>query len=343
MLIALMWLTVGIAGAVGAEPPIERKLSPLSVRGVNYYPRQTPWGSMWTKTPEDVWGRDMAVAASLGVNTIRAFLQFSPQLEKAGLVHADGTPSPAYLAKIDALLAAAWSHGIRVIYCFEFSPDWLAGSEAPPRWQPGMKAVATRYRDDGRVLMWDLMNEPESPEKWTEATRTYLRQALPLIRQIDERHLTTVGLTWRIDRLLEVGLPDVVQYHEYCPKGLLFEKGPPRVIGTISHLRKAGGERPLIIGEFGMSSARDADHGAADALRAKLGDAPGTEAEQARVYDIVLQAAERERIAGVLAWCLYDYPIKNPNESHFGLVRGDGSLKPAAERLRETFARWKGN
>ncbi len=63
-------------------PPIVRDLAPLSVRGVNYFPRETPWSGMWTKTPDEVWERDMALAASLGVNTIRTFLQISPKPER---------------------------------------------------------------------------------------------------------------------------------------------------------------------------------------------------------------------------------------------------------------------
>ena len=56
----------------------------------------------------------------------------------------------------------------------------------------------------------------------------------------------------------------------------------------------------------------------------------------------MLEAAEQEGAAGAVAWCLYDYPIGNPNESHFGLVRSDGTLKPAAALLKKTFMRWKG-
>jgi len=325
------------------EAAIIRTLEPLSVRGVNYFPRETPWDGMWTKTPDNVWQRDMALAASVGVNTIRTFLQFSSQMEKAGLVQADGTPSQEYVAKIDRLLAAAWNQRIRVIFCFEFSQAWLATPDAAKRWQAAISAIVAKYRDDGRVLMWDLMNEPESDEKWTEGTRAYLRDVIPLIKRLDPAHLTTVGLTWRIDRLATLGLPDVIQYHEYCPKGLLFEKGSAQVQTTISRIRKAGGDRPLIIGEFGMSTARDAEHGVSEALRGKLRESTGTESEQARVYKIVMEAVEKERIAGALSWCLYDYPINDPNESQFGLIRGDGTLKPSAELVREIFLRWQRN
>ena len=57
----------------------------------------------------------------------------------------------------------------------------------------------------------------------------------------------------------------------------------------------------------------------------RIKDAAGAEAEQVRFYQVVLNAAEKSRIAGVMLWCLYDYLIKNPNESHFGFIRPYGS------------------
>jgi endo-1,4-beta-mannosidase len=331
-----------LAGLASAAPVAEvvRELKPLSVRGVNYYPRETPWSGMWTKTPAEVFEKDMALAASLGCNTIRTFVMFSAALEQAGLLEPDGSPTGAYRDKIEQLLAAAWRHGIRVVVCFEFSPQLLAAADAADRWQRALGDVVGKHRDDGRVLMWDLMNEPDDDAKWTEPTRTYLKAALPLIKQLDPNHLTTVGLTWRADRLKEVGLPDVMQYHEYAGKDVFFKEGPPRVLVTFGNQRKIGGTRPLLVGEFGMSTARDEQHGAAPELRDRMSASTGTEAEQARLYEIVLAGAEQGGAAGALAWCLHDYPINNPNESHFGLVRGDGTIKPAGRVLRETFTRW---
>lgn len=332
-----------LASAASPAPPAEliREFQPLSIRGVNYFPRETPWGGMWTKTPVEIWERDMALAASLGCNTVRTFLAFAPHLEQAGLLAPDGALTPVYHEKVEQLLTAAWRHGIRIILCFEFSPQWLASPDAGPRWQRAMADVAGRYREDGRVLLWDVMNEPDDDAKWTEPTRAYLRAALPFLKQIDPHHLTTVGLAWRVDRLLELGLPDVMQYHEYAEKQTLFAEGSRRVLAAITQQRRTGAARPLLIGEFGMSTARDEKHGAPPDLHGRLSAAPGTEADQARLYEIVLAGAEQGQTAGALAWCLHDYPIRNPNESHFGLVRADGSLKPAAAVLRETFARWK--
>jgi hypothetical protein len=332
----------GGRAAASAEGFPAGALPALSVRGVNYYPRATPWGGMWTKTPAEVWEKDLALAASLNANTVRTFLTFSPGLEQAGLLQRDGAPAPAYLEKVESFLAAAGRSGIRAILCFDFDPKSFAAPGGGERWRRAVAAVVGAHREDARVLAWDLMNEPDDDAKWSEGTRAYLRDALALVRGIDTNHLTTVGMTWRIDRIREAGLPDLIQYHEYCPKKILFEQGPARVRQTLAGQKRAGGGRPVLIGEFGLCSSRDAVYGAEAALAAKMSEAPGTEADQERLYGIVLEAAEKEGAAGAVAWCLYDYPIGNPNESHFGLVRSDGTLKPAAALLKKTFTRWKG-
>ena len=327
------------AGAAETNRPAS-SFPPGSIRGVNYFPRATPWGAMWTSTPAEVWDQDMALAASLGCNAIRTFLTYHPSMVKAGLLQADGGMTAAYHEKVEALLTAAARHGVRVICCFEFGQARLAATNAAVVWQQALTDFIGRHRGDDRILLWDLMNEPECDEKWTPATRAYLSAALPFVRALDPRHPTTIGITFRTDRLREVGVPDVLQYHEYAGRKTLFRLGMPHLLRTIENQRRISEGRPLFIGEFGMSTACDEAHGTTAELRAHCSDSTGTEEEQARLYDIVLTGAEQAGLAGAVAWCLYDYDIRNPNESHFGLVRTDGSLKPAAEVMRRTFARW---
>lgn len=322
---------------LAAPAEIVREIKPLSVRGVNYYPAQTPWGGLWTKTPPEVIEKDMALCASLNINTIRTFMMWNEFMD------ANGNVAPQYLDKFEHLLSAAWKNNIRVIACFEIVPR--GKNITAEKWQRAMSAFVTRYKNDGRILMWDLMNEPESRD-WDAESREYLRAALPFIKQLDGNHLVTVGIAYQIDKLAEVGVPDVIQYHEYAPKSQLFTQGTKRVESSIANMRKYGGTRPVIIGEFGMSTARDAEFGAGKEWQEKLPPPPGNEAEQILIYGIVFNAAEKAKIAGVLPWCLHSYPTQEkgfltPTESMFGLVRHDGTLKPAALFLRETFARWR--
>lgn len=316
------------------------RLEPLSIRGMNYYPRETSWSGMWLATEPTVWDKDMDLMASLGVNTVRTFLHFGSKQRENGLVRSNGEPSDAYLAKIDRFLSSAWVRGIRVVPCFEFDEVATAAQPGGPSWKRGLTGVLARFKGDGRILMVDLKNEPDDSKKWNSNTRVYLAEGARAAEAVDPGLLTTIGFAYRTDRLAEIPLPKVLQWHEYAPKENLFEMGPARVLKSLSNQRLVGGSLPVFIGEFGMSTARDAKYGCAPASVEKLAKTSGTESEQERLYGIVLDAAEAASMPGVMAWCLHDYPIGNPNEAFFGLVRGDGSLKPAARVLQERYRRW---
>jgi endo-1,4-beta-mannosidase len=338
------------------EAPLVRALEPLSVRGVNYYPQDTPWDGFWSDTPESVMERDMALAAGLNINTVRIFIPWNEKTEQAGLIDAEGTVDPVYIAKVDRFLEIAWGHGIRAVVCFCFEyhgpPLRIPGEEA---WKRAMGAFAGHFKDDGRILMWDLINEPERfapPEKAGDGdfsghagVRAYLAEAVPWIKTVDPNHLTTVGLGWRVDLLDPEALPDVLQYHHYSPKEELFEQGTDRVRTVVENFRKHGGDRPVLIGEFGISTARDSEHGAGEAWAERLGPAPGTEEEQARLFGIILDAAEEFGLPGVMPWTLHSFHAQEtgwltPVETMYGLFRLDLTPKPAALLARERYARW---
>ena len=332
--------------AASPSAPVVRELRPLSVRGVNYHPSLTPWDGTWTRTPSDVFDRDMALAASLNINAVRIGLPWNEKTEAAGFVAADGTVQPAYLQRFEEFLTTAWKHGIRVVpvLALEFHTPKPRGPEAA-KWRRARQGFIGPHRDDGRVLLWDLMNEPER-HQWSAESLAFLREAIPYAKILDPNHLTTVGMGWQADRLVEAGVPDVTQYHNYAPKAEMFAEGTRRVGKTLEMLRKYCGNRPILIGEFGMATARDPVHGAGSRWEGRLTTAPGTEEEQLRLYQVTLDAAEQYRLAGVMPWCLLTHPTEEsgwltPEQSMFGLVRLDGSLKPAALLLRKTYARWK--
>lgn len=348
----------GLAAA-SEEPtgkaPLIRELEPLSVRGVNYYPQQTPWSEFWAFTPETVLERDMGLAAELNINAIRTFLVWDEKAEEYGLMDRKGNVDPAYIEKIDRLLGIAWRHGIRVVLCFSLEYHKREPRIPPePLWKRAMGAFVEPFKDDGRVLMWDLMNEPErhsppgaehSDFSENEAVTAYLSESVPWIKTVDPNHLTTVGLGWRIDLLAPLALPDVLQYHNYAPREQMFEQGTERVGTVVESFQRYGGDRPLLIGEFGISTARDPIHGAGDDWSGRLTHAPGTEAEQARLLQITYDAVEEYRLAGAMAWTLHSFPTQEtgwltPEESMYGLYRLDLSAKPAALVTRERFARW---
>lgn len=323
-----------------------RELAPLSVRGTNYFPQETPWDGMWIATSAETIRADLDLAASLGLNTLRIFLPWNETMEAAGLVDAEGNVSRLYLARFESFLDEAWKRGIRSIVCFNFEYR-LREPRIPKNWRLAMETFAVRHQDDGRILMWDLMNEPERLG-WSEETMAYLQDSLRAIKEFAPNHLTTVGIGYQIEQLLPAGLPDILQYHDYAPFRELLDQGFLRSAQVMRHHRRLGGSRPLFVGEFGAPTAAEPGFGVGMEWDAPLGEdeVAATEAQQLLRYALVLAAAEHCRIAGVLSWCLYDYPPQPkgflvPTGALFGMVRLDGTLKPSAILLRETFRRWE--
>ena len=122
--------------------------------------------------------RELTWAAGLGFNTIRVYLH--------NLLWETGRED--FISRIDQFLETADRHHIRVIFVL-FDDCWLPDPKPgrqpdprpgvhnsgwlrapgpaivsdPSRWQPledYTKGVLARYRDDRRILMWDLYNEP---------------------------------------------------------------------------------------------------------------------------------------------------------------------------------------
>lgn len=325
---------------------IVETFEPLSVRGTNYFPRDTPWDGMWTSTASETIEADLDLAASLGINTLRIFLPWNENIEAAGLIDLSGKVSQEYLDKFDRFLTEAWKRDIRSVVCFNFEYR-IREPKIPANWRAAMETFATAHKNDGRILMWDLMNEPERLG-WSRETMNYLRDSLPAIKRFDPNHLTTVGIGYQIEQLVPAGLPDVLQYHDYTPYRELLEEGFQRPVRVMRHQRSVGKNRPLIVGEFGSPTAAEPGFGVKMKWTASLGDeaVAATEAEQLLRYALMFDAAEHCQIAGLLSWCLYDYPPQEdgflvPTGSLFGMVRLDGTLKPSAVLLRETFRRWE--
>lgn len=310
-LIAFTLLIWALCSHVAFGQELVRKLDPLSVRGVNYYPRDTPWSYMWWATPVSAMDREMALAESLNVNAIRMFLSWNTDKK---LIDEAGNVSNAYLNRFEQFLATAWKHHMRAVVCFD---NWSGHEDAA--WKKAMGTFVTKYKGDGRILMWDLINEPGGTGSLFADPKmvAFIRNSLDYIKSLDPDHLTTVGLLWQIEDLSKIKLPDVAQYHEY---------GVDCVGASLEGMMKYAPNHPIIIGEFGGNVHQGGD----------------TEEKLAIRYGLILHAAEKDAIAGTMPWCLTDYTLVYVGEDNrfMGLFRADNSLRPAGQLLKQTYARW---
>ena len=221
---------------------------------------------------------ELGWAAAIGMNTLRVFLHdLAYQQDPQG-----------FLGRVDRFLTIAARHRIRpmlVLFDSVWDPFPALGPQRPPRpgvhnsgWvqSPGKVAledpahwprleayvtgVIGRFKEDPRVLAWDLWNEADNPNEpaysslepknKTELVLALLPQVFAWARDVRPTQPLTSGL-WRggdwskltdlpaIDRV-QLALSDIVTFHSYDP--------PPQLEARIRQLTVYN--RPIICTEY---------------------------------------------------------------------------------------------
>lgn len=225
----------------------------------------------------DTIERELRWAAGLGMNSIRLFLHDL-------LWEVD---APGFLDRMDRVLDISASHGIRVMpVLFDgiWDPEPRIGPQRSPRpgihnstwvqgpgaavvgdrsrWdslRPYVEGVLERFGDDERVVVWDLFNEPDSPNPFYRGRdvadkRRRVGDLLEAIWdwavEVDPSQPFTVGVYLMVgsanpagaSRVARTALErsDVVSFHSYSAEATLRR--------TISTLAAHG--RPLICTEW---------------------------------------------------------------------------------------------
>ena len=206
--------------------------------------------------------RELGWAQSLGMNTMRVFLHnLLWTQDSAGFLH-----------RMDQFLEVCDKHHIRPLFVL-FDSVWdplpHPGKQHPPRprvhnsgwvqapgtellkdesrWNTDLKpyivGVLTHFRNDKRVLMWDLMNEPDNdseqyknageiPDKAARALKL-LRAEWQWAREVNPSQPLTSGV-WHGDYASDATLnemehlqlenSDVITFHDYGPPTDMKEK-----------------------------------------------------------------------------------------------------------------------
>jgi len=221
--------------------------------------------------------RELGWAQNLGMNTMRVFLHnLLWQQDSAG-----------FLRRMDQFLQVADKHHIRIMFVLldsVWDPDPKLGKQRDPRpyvhnsgwvqapgaeilqdearWnrdlKPYVAGVIGHFHDDKRILMWDLMNEPDNennsykaqelPNKAEVALRL-LREEWNWARSAGPSQPLTSGV-WRGDWASDDKLSamasfqlqnsDVITFHDYDP--------PDKMKSRIASLRRYG--RPIVCTEY---------------------------------------------------------------------------------------------
>lgn len=233
--------------------------------GFNYIPGYAiNYTAMWDKTsfnPAAI-DKELALAEQSGMNVLRAVLQFA--------VYED---DPAYfLRTLDAFMTICARHKIRFMpalfddcvfgithdpvigrqpeplkgwYAWAWSPSpghsMVIDEKTHPRIEKYVKAVIARFKDDPRIALWDLYNEPTNGGLGS-ASFPLLKKVVAWARAVNPSQPLTIDIWNRDKRLNDIALAasDVISFHNYGNKETLQNQ--------ISELKKYN--RPLVCTEW---------------------------------------------------------------------------------------------
>ena len=289
------------------------------LQGLNYYPAETPWRDFWPRfDPALVW-TDFSLIKGLGANSVRVFLTRDAFIGKSA---EDAEKN------LESLLKIAKAKGLTVVpTLFDLKQDFSLGTWADDARY--LERVLPILSNSPAVSFIDLKNEPDLDFKHHGKAKmtAWLKTMIALSRLYAIDKSLTIGWSAADAAPLLAGEIDVITYHDYAP-----------IDGTYDRLAVVESQvngAPILITEIGDST-----------FEVTLGY-PGSEGQQAERLGNRLDALKSSD--GVFVWTLHDFPKVDGTvvgsspwvkrlQSKFGLLRADGSEKPAALTLRNSFS-----
>ena len=235
------------------------------LRGCNFQPstaiNQLEMWQAETFDPETI-DRELGWAAAIGMNCMRVYLH-----HVAWEVDKDG-----FKKRMRQYLDIADKHGISTIFVF-FDDCWnstySAGKQPEPKpgihnsgWvkDPGylidvlgtidmleiyMKDVITAFKDDKRIVLWDLFNEPGNGGANAQKSLDLVQKSFEWARTVNPSQPLSAGVwAWDLKEFNKVQLEnsDIITYHDYNNPEI-----HQKYIDTLKHYAQG---RPIICTEY---------------------------------------------------------------------------------------------
>jgi endo-1,4-beta-mannosidase len=342
--------------------------------GLNYWPPRRAM-YMWREHDLAEVRDELAQMADMGFDVVRLFLltrDFLPEADRVDaamvtrLVDVCVAAADAGLRVVPTLVVLNMSGRI-------WWPEWMLGRDGVPMnvyAGPALEAQALLADTCARALAgseairaFDLTNEIDDAQRprtreagiaWASRLAAVVRRAAPGVPIQIGAHLPSLSTAnnLRVDDVASIADEDAM--HAYplysdVARGFLDPELVPFSCALTAEL--AGSGRRTLMQEFGLCTAPPGSAGTTivdDFLGTPRAQYLASEEEAAAYYDAVLERLVRTGAAGAYAWCYADYdqrlfgrpPLDAAiRERTFGLVRADGSEKPAVAAFRSLRAR----
>jgi hypothetical protein len=304
------------------------------IKGSNYYQRNAPWAEMWKQWYGPQVAQELRDGANrLGLNSLRILVPYGEGHDWNN--EQTGEVNPKMLNELQQMVQLAGQNGLRVILTlFDFADVWpAAGTPTEVAQLRYLTTIVNIFKDDDRVLAWDIHNEPDNYPHWQRDKRpdeviSWLARMTAATRQLDHNHPVTIGLGNYRNFWLSSGagqpqiidLVDFVSFHGY---------EAPNLLNQVQEL-KSKTAKPILLEETGWPTA--------PAFLSRTYN----EQDQLWFYQKLVEVAQTENVAGTVQWLMWDLMAGRSVRATdiadwMGLFRWDGSLKPAGE----VYAAWQ--
>ncbi len=294
-------------------------LSTSDLKGINYYPAQSPWNLLDAAINDEDYVQDMSRIKELGCNSLKIFLQY----EEFGKENVSIEKINHLLHFLDIVHDADLSV---VITLFDFygdysAQDWRATSQH-------LRLMIPAIMSHPALLAYDIKNEPNLDFESRGATliSDWLSYHIDLIKSLDSQHPVTIGWSNPEDAIGLADQVDFVSYHYYGRTSDFIERH--------KHLASLT-EKPIILTEYGETS-----------YRGWWNPIQYSQKKQASFYADLLTDIEGLNLSSY-SWTLHDFhkvpvsvvgrrPWRRAYQRHYGLIDIDGHPKPAFNILAQS-------
>ncbi len=291
--------------------------------------------------------RDLAVAAASGAQVLRIAFGWDAMEPERGQYD---------WSFWDEFVRSAADAHVQLIPYVCYTPKWAATDQGEDYWRSPprdprdfarfMGGIVRRYK--GTIRSWELWNEPDNRSYWLGSPEQYAALTLAgsaAVREADpSARIVLGGIAGEVDFLSKILVDgrvapavDVVNFHSYFetwhPNSI--EQLPAYVDSVAKIVRGTGRRLPLWMAEVGYSTVGDRTD-VSDVYRAHFRGEHSEDAQAAAVARTVFTTLATRQVS-LFAWYrINDLPaaqevIGDDNNRHLGLVRADGSPKPALE------------
>ncbi|RMG80140.1 MAG: hypothetical protein D6712_18535, partial [Chloroflexi bacterium] len=253
------------------------------IRGVNYYPMQTPFHRFLRETPVDAFEKELDLITEAGINSLRIFVDNEALFtcEDSVLV-----PIEDAFVRLDTLFQEAAERALRVIVVLNQVQDinQYPLYDAPPYTLAQLQFIIERYKDEPYILAWDLRDGGDIDYQDGVAEKSvilnWLFETAVLVKNIDNQHLITAG--WHEDSIATVTAVDFIS---------LYYNADIEPFRQLAAYLTDQTEKPLFLAGVGYSTFTL------------------DETAQRSLLFQILEAAELNQFAGWAIWMAFDYPL----------------------------------